>query len=188
MESQALSAPADAPLSFRHLLESGGADGFSFSAWSYMERNAISDQKDLETLVFQMFGDPHQRVGIVRLEMVRADPEPGQFELDGQSGAAFRPDKGNDAAAVQVLQAKDPEDPQTEQGETKDGRQDHQVVGGQQSFPDGQIFPAHRVHILPCEAGYSFLSYRLLLYHCLTLAVPHQMDHLPVKDLYNTLQ
>ena len=109
-----------------------------------------------EPLVFQMFGDPHQGMGIVRFEMVGPDPEPGQFELDGQIGAAFRPDKGNDAAAVQIFQTEDPENPQTEQGETEDGHQDHQIVGGQQPLPDGQIFPAHKVHFLLCTAGTPF--------------------------------
>ena len=105
-------------------------------------------------------------MGLSGIVVVGPDPEAGQFELDGQGGAAFRPDKGKDAAAVQVFHAEDPENPHTEQHEAENGRQDHQIVGRQQPFPNGKIFPAHG-STLPCRIqGTPFFS-MVLLYHYL---------------------
>ena len=135
-----------APPAFRGLRFGGLPDLLRILAFGHIEGDSILGQHDPQALVLQMVADQQQGMGLGRLVMVGTDPQPGQLELDGQGGAAFRPDEGKHAAAVQVFHAEDPEDPHTEQHEAQKGGQDHHIVGRQQPFPDGQIFPAHRFH------------------------------------------
>ena len=94
VEGNALFPPADAASAFRNLLEGGSADFVGLLSFCHVEGLPIPFQQHPQSLVLQVIAYQQEGTGFVRIIMVRPDPEPGQFELDGQGGAAFWPDKG----------------------------------------------------------------------------------------------